>query len=211
MSKIRYLLALISVVSISVLTAGGTLALLTSRTNSPDAEYSSSALVITSDRDDGDTFPGPMFYVTPAQGQTPSGVDGAYPTGLWAPGDSKERTIIVKNHAANGSTMDAWLDSVQASLQAGSYAPLADKLNVVISSRDSQGLKRVVARGTLSQFVNGPVALAFPDSSRVPSNLDSDRYLFFELTFDSSADNTYQGKTLVADFSVTAVQKRNNP
>lgn len=211
MSKIRYLLALMAVVAISVFTAGGTLALLTSSTNSPDAEYSSSALVIASDRDDGDTFPGPMFYVTAAQGQTPSGVDGAYPTGLWAPGDTNERTLIIKNYTANGSTMDAWLESVQASLQAGSYSPLADKLNVVVSSRDFQGIKRVVARGTLSQFMNGPVALAFPNGSRVPSNLNSDRYLFFEVTFDPSADNTYQDKSLVADFSVTAMQKRNNP
>ncbi|MFZ5822977.1 MAG: TasA family protein [Bacillota bacterium] len=187
---------------------GGTLALFSDAETS-DATFVAGTLCIDAQRNDGEAIPGPMFYVTPEQGETPGGVPGQFPTGLWAPGDSHQRTLTVFN-PTSCSTMDAWLDSVQASLQPGSDAMLADKLYVEVTT-PQLGSDVQVAEGWLSDFLSGPVLLRYPDGSRIPLWLGSNRHIQFKVIFDITADNSYQDTTLVVDFTVNAEQKTNNP
>lgn len=206
--KKTFWLAFAAVLATSALAAGGTLALF-SASRSTSADYTAGKLCLTSERNDGDPVPGPMFYVTAAQGSTPSGQPGTYPTGEWAPGDMHQRTLTVFN-PLSCSTMDAWVDTVQASIHAGGYTPMADKLWVEVLTPQN-GIEKKVAEGWLSQFVSGPIQVLYPDGSRVPLNLSSNRHMKFKVSFDLLADNSYQGKTLVVDFTVNGVQKANNP
>jgi len=69
-----------------VLTLGvttGTLALFSATTSGSNNTYTAGTLSINSYRDQGDSVPGPMFYTTPIEGQTPSNIPGLRPTGLW--------------------------------------------------------------------------------------------------------------------------------
>lgn len=210
MLKSKFYLALALVVVMSLLAGGGTMALFSASGSLQDTEIMTAArLSLTSERDQGDRVPGPMFYVTAAQGATPSGLAGIFPTGEWAPGDFHVRTLTVFNPASS-STLDAWLDSAQASVRSGNAA-LAGKLWVEVSSPDSNNAYQKVAEGWLSTFLAGPVPMRFPDGNRLPCYLTGNRQLQFKVTFDSTAGNDLQGATLVVDFSVNGVQMVNNP
>jgi predicted ribosomally synthesized peptide with SipW-like signal peptide len=192
----------------TVVGIGSTLALF-SDTEGEDVTWTAGRLCLNVNRNDGDPIPGPMFYITPAQGATPGGVPGTFPTGLWAPGDTHQRTMTVEN-PASCSSMNAWLDSVRATMHPGGYAPMADKLLVTITTPKS-GVETTVAQAPLSAFLAGPVPLQYPDGSKVPLYLTSNRHLKFNVHFDIGADNSYQDKTLVVDFAVHATQMKNNP
>lgn len=210
--KKKLLMAIGSTAAIAAVSIGGTLALF-SDTEADGIDMVAGTLCLTSDRNDGDPVPGPMFYITGEQGETPSGVDGTLPTGVWAPGDSHTRTLTVFN-PASCSSMNAWLTSVEADLNPAfvdQYAPMADKLNVVIKTPKGGGPDEVVATAPLSTFLAGPVAISYPDGSKIPVNLTANRHMKFEVTFDLGADNSYQDKTLVVDFTVNAEQMPNNP
>lgn len=220
MIKSKLYLALALVVGVSILVGGSTFALFTASTSDYNSTITAGKLQMASWRDNGDTVPGPMFYVTPEQGQTteePIEV-GALATGLWTPGDVVERTLIVANKGTSfggQSSMHAWLDTVYAELATGSDATLADKLWVeVTSNRDDAPLVAVkVAEGYLSEFISGKKSLSYLDSAggRIPLNVNSLRPLNFKVTFKSDAGNIYQDKSIVWNFFVTGVQKKNNP
>jgi len=191
--------------------AGATLALF-SDTKTTDLDFVASTLCITAERNDGDPVPGPMFYVTPEQGATPSGQSGRVPTGVWAPGDSVTRTLTVYN-PTSCSSQDAWLTSVQARLTEGiadQYEPMADVLHVTVTT-PWDGVETVVGEGSLRDFLRGAVPIRYPDGSKIPVYLTSNRHMKFTVTFDRSAGNEFQDKTLVVDFLVNAEQMRNNP
>ncbi|MFZ5827751.1 MAG: SipW-dependent-type signal peptide-containing protein [Bacillota bacterium] len=210
----RFLLALVAVAAVIGLTVGGTFALFSASTATVDNTFTAGSLCLTSERDNGDTVPGPMFYVTAAQGATtgsPS-MPGAYPTGLWAPGDAKIRTLTVSN-PTSCSTMSAWLTSVQASLQSADVA-MVDELTVEVWTQSSTGLVKV-AEAPLRSFLNGPVAINYPaghvDGSSIPLLLTSNKHFEFKVKFDLDAPNAVQGQTLVVTFAVNAEQMPNNP
>lgn len=213
MIKSKFYLALALVIVMSLLAGGTTLALFTAQTPvlAEDNILTAGTLSLTSERDQGDRVPGPMFYVTPAQGATPppNSLPGTLPTGIWAPGDFHTRTLTVFNPTSS-STMDAWLDSVQASVESGNSA-MADKLWVEIYTPDSNNVFVKVAEGWLTQFLAGPVNMRFTDGSRLPCYLSGNRQLQFKVTFDRSAGNDLQGQTLVVSFSVNGVQMVHNP
>jgi len=201
-----------SAAAVAALSIGGTLALFTD-TETASADFVSGTLCLTSERNDGDTVPGPMFYITPEQGKTTSGAPGTLPTGLWAPGDSHTRTLTVEN-PADCSSMDAWLTSVQARLTEGvsdQYEAMADVLYVVVKTPQGGGPDVVVAEAPLRQFLAGPVPIAYSNGDKIPVYLSGNRHMKFEVTFDRSAGNEFQDKTLVVDFIVNAEQMRNNP
>ncbi|MCF8010655.1 MAG: M73 family metallopeptidase [Clostridiales bacterium] len=207
MIKKKFFLALTIVLCTVGLVAGGTFALFTDSTSPADANFTAGTLVITNERDAGDIVPGPMFYVTAAQGATPDDDDGIYPTGVWAPGDSHMRTLTVYNHTP--STMDAWLVSSEASIESGNAA-MADKLWVEVFHPETSGGVMTdvkVAEGALSTFLTGPVSF----SKNLPCMLGGNNQLHFKVTFDKSAGNNLQGETLKVAFKVNAEQMKNNP
>lgn len=211
--KSKVLLSLIAGATASAIGMGATWALFSDSVGIEDGDFTAGTLCLTSDRNDGDPVPGPMFYITPSQGQTPSGTLGTLPTGLWAPGDTNTRTLTVSN-PTSCSSMNAWLTSVRANLSpdfVDQYAPLADKLQVVVKTPKGGGPDEIVATAPLSTFLAGPVAIQYPDGSKIPVHLSSNRHMKFEVHFDLNADNSYQDKTLVVDFTVNAEQMPNNP
>lgn len=206
--KNKLWLAMGSGVLATTIGVGATLALFWD-TKQTSQNFVGGRLCIDAHRNDGEAIPGPMFYITAAQGATTNGTPGSYPTGLWAPGDSNQRTLTVAN-PPSCSSMHAWLDSVQASLQPGGYTDMASKLYVEVTT-PQVGTDVKVAEGWLTDFLSAPVLLRYPGGGRVPLYLSANRHVKFRVLFDLSADNSFQGKELVVDFTVHAVQMKNNP
>jgi predicted ribosomally synthesized peptide with SipW-like signal peptide len=207
----KLLLSCGAVLTAAAVGIGTTFALFSAQTASNNT-FTAGTLCLTSERNDGDTVPGPMFYVTPAQGATPPPLNlpGTLPTGEWAPGDTHTRTLTVFN-PTSCSSMNAWLTSVEASVHPGGYLPMANKLWVEITTPQGGGPDVKVAEGWLSTFLAGPVPIQYPDTTKIPLFLTSNRHMKFKVNFDLSADNSYQGQTLVVDFRVNGVQMPNNP
>jgi hypothetical protein len=90
---------------------------------------------------------------------------------------------------------------------------MADKLWVEVYTPGLANplINEKVAEGWLSQFLAGPVQMRFPGGAKVPCYLTGNRQLQFSVRFDSTAGNDLQDKTLVANFSVNAVQMVHNP
>lgn len=210
--KKKLWMALGSTAAIAAVSIGGTLALF-SDTAEDSLDMVAGTLCLTSERNDGDPVPGPMFYITAEQGQTPNGTLGTLATGLWAPGDTHKRTLNVRNDASC-SSMDAWVTSIQAKLNddfTDQYVAMADELTVTVKSpKGSEGYV-VIAEAPLSDFLASPVPVKYPDNSKVPIYLNSVRQMEFSVHFDINAGNEYQDKTLVVDFTVNAEQAKNNP
>lgn len=206
MKKLWLIIA--AVAAASAVGFGATLALFSDSTSSTNT-FTAGTLCLDSERDDGDTVPGPMFYVTATQGQTPAGDPGIYPTGVWAPGDEHTRTLTVYNGKSCPS-MNAWLTSVQAAPHAGGYLPMADKLWVELYT-PQLGVDVKIGEGWMSDFFAAPVPVAYPGGAKVPLFKSSNRHMKFKVKFDLTADNSYQDKTLIVDFTVNAVQMPNNP
>lgn len=207
MNKKLFLLG--SALATVALGVGTTFALFSANVSSNN-DFVAGKLCITADRNDGDPVPGPMFYITPAQGQTPGGILGTLPTGLWAPGDTNTRTLTVSN-PASCSTMGAYLTSISATMHPGGYLPMADKLMVEIYTPQGGGPDVMVAQAPLSTFLAGPVPIIYPDNSKIPVALTANRHMKFKVHFDINADNSYQDKTLVVDFTVNSEQMPHNP
>ena len=186
-------LALSAVVLLTIIGGGATFALFTAQTTNTNSQITAGTLAITADRDNGDTVPGPMFYIGPG--------GGLMATGEWAPGDAYHRVLQVEN---TGS-LAAWLKHVRASLDSGSRA-LADKLSVKVTT-DAAGAQ-VVAQGTLGQFIDADQAFTGgPISADAGDVID----LHFWVMLPLNADNSYQGLSAVASFTVYAEQKAHNP
>ncbi|HWI50923.1 MAG TPA: TasA family protein [Symbiobacteriaceae bacterium] len=209
--KKKLLLASAAFLAVAV-GVGTTFALFSDSTSSTN-NLTAGTLCLSSERNDGDPVPGPMFYITPAQGATPPplSLPGSLPTGYWAPGDQHTRTLTIFN-PISCSSMNAWLTSVQATMHPGGYLPMADKLWVEILTPQGASPGDVkVGEGWLSTFFAGPVAIKYPDNSKIPLNLTANRHMKFRVKFSLDADNSYQGQTLVVDFKVNAEQMPNNP
>lgn len=192
--------------------AGGTFALFSASTNTTSNTYTAGTLCLASRRDNSDPVPGPMFYITPTQGATPTGVPGIRATGLWAPGDSVRRSLIIDN-PGNCSSMNAWLKTVHAVLQSGDAA-LAEHLWVEVRTDHVHATPSgddKIAEGWLSDFLNGQVPLLFPDSHKVEMMLGSTVFLHFSISMPLNTGNEMQGKSLVVQFEVNAEQMKNNP
>lgn len=204
------------------LVGGATFALFTASTGNSQNDFTAAKTCLSSYRDNGDVVPGPMFYVTAAQGATPppASTPGSFPTGYWVPGDTNTRKLNVQNGnppntPVDNSCINLWLTGVSAT--ATGDAMLADKLNVTIKANHPLQGYVTVASGTLTQFLTGNMPLAWPAAYPVMGSQfvalpnSSIQDLQFTVNFDSSADNTYQGKNLVVAFTVSAVQQTHNP
>lgn len=190
-------------------------------------------LCLESQRDAFDNVPGPMFYMTGAQGH--NGTDpGRYPLmevsptsppgyvpptpGGWAPGDSVTRTLTVFNGNMTCHSLDAKLTHITAQLHPGSYVPLADKMRVTVRAQSPGGGMVQVAQAYLNQFLTpggvpiaypGPLPITMPGYNGVgfPPNLQMD----FDVSFDLDTPNAYQNQSMVVNFIVHGEQLANNP
>lgn len=193
-----WILAVAFVVMAAVAGGGMTLALFSAQSAVSDSEFVSGTLAIEANRDMGDGIPGPMYYITAAGGGTDP---NQYPTGLWAPGDSHHRILQVENVGS----LDAKLTHMRASLESGSMY-LAGKLDVVVTT-DPAGTN-VVATGTLADFINADQMLVGGPIDAMVGDVIN---LHFWVSFPLDADNSYQGLSTVATFTVYAEQLSNNP
>lgn len=221
-AKLWLALGVVGMMTLGV--TAGTFALFSASAGPNNNQFTAGTLTLDAYRDQGDTIPGPMFYTTPDEGDTPTGVDGLFPTGPWAPGDSKVRVLMLKN---TGS-LDAWLTSVGADLASGSMY-LANKLRYCISTtpivptepKNAQPqcpatdgpFPQFVAVGSLGALIgadhafdHGNIAL-----NATPGPIDPPKPFYFYVSLPLDADNTYQAETLKVNFYINAVQKKNNP
>lgn len=189
----RMLLAAMAVLMAAVAAgAGVTYALFTASTGPANNQITAGTLEIESFRDNGDTVPGPMFYIGPG--------GGLFPTGHWAPGDEVHRVLQVENVGS----LDGWLKHVRATLTAGDRS-LADQLLVTVST--DPGKTNVIASGTLGDFIDADQTFAAPISIDVWDLID----LHFFVKLPLSTSNSFQGQSAEVSFTVYAEQKRNNP
>jgi hypothetical protein len=203
--KFLVMVGAVGMVAVSV--SAGTFALFSANSGPHNNTVTAGTLALESWRDQGDTVPGPMFYTTPAEGNT-GAADGLLPTGLWAPGDEHHRVLLVRN---TGS-LDAWLTSVGAELQAGSSLHLAQKLAYKVTT-DAAGTA-VIASGTLADLINTDVTFPAPialDTTLLPVPMRPPKPFHFWVSLPLDANNSYQGLTLRVDFHINAEQKENNP
>lgn len=207
--KKRLLILLSSAVAISAVSIGSTLALFTDQARVGDPEFTAGTFCFTAERNDSDPVPGPMFYITAEQGSTPGGQLGIHPTGLWAPGDTRTRTLTLYN-PRDCSSMDGWLTGVSAELAKGSDARLAEVLWVEVET-PFEGDHIKVGEGRLSDLLDGAIELKYPNGTKIPVILGTNRHMKFRVRFDLEAGNKYQGKTLVVHFKVHGEQAPSNP
>lgn len=219
-AKLWLTLGVLGVMALGI--TAGTFALFSASSPASNNQFTAGTLSLDSVRDQGDTVPGPMFYTTPAEGQTPSGDPGLFPTGYWAPGDSKLRVLIVRN---TGS-LDAWLTSVGADYVSGSMH-LANKLRYCIATTPIVPTEPKNAQpqcpstnGPFPQFVavgdlGSLIAADHPfDHGNIGLNagpLVAPKRFYFYVSLPLDADNSYQGEDLKVNFLINAVQKKNNP
>lgn len=186
------LAALAALVAAAAAGAGATYALFSAASGANANQVTAGTLEIEAYRDNGDTVPGPMFYIGPG--------GGLYPTGHWAPGDEVHRVLQVENIGS----LDGWLKRVRAALTAGDRS-LADQLLVTVST--DPGKTNVIASGTLGNFIDADQSFASPISIDVGDLID----LHFFVQLPLSTGNSYQGQSVEVSFAVYAEQKAHNP
>ncbi|MBP1759270.1 MAG: hypothetical protein H6Q63_187 [Firmicutes bacterium] len=122
-----------AVMSMGLLMGGTTYALYhataTTTASPSEGTFVAGTVDIDSYRDGFDTIPGPMFYTTPDEGATPTepSFNGLKPTGIWTPGDTHIRSLIVYNQGQ----LDAVLDQAKVEVEEDT-AGMAGNMNVAI-------------------------------------------------------------------------------
>lgn len=135
----------------------------------------------------------PMFYTTADEGASPSGPAGLFPTGVWAPGDTVARTLTVRN-TDPGRMMQ--LTSIGVRLSGDlELSPWMD-----LTVRDESGA--LLFQGSVSQFTGTTdIPFAHPVTLRLGAQTD----LIFGVSLSRDTDQRHQGKTVKADFVLSAV------
>jgi predicted ribosomally synthesized peptide with SipW-like signal peptide len=216
--KKRFLILAMTVALVCALVGGATFALFTDSATNSAKDFTAGTVTIGSVRDNGDTVPGPMFYTTREQGMTTTGQPGKYPTGLWKPGDTNARVLVLYNKGsleARLTRIKASVDPTASDIQPGSdaYREFINKMYVKITAPGMPSGTIEVYNGTLAELIgdgsaaNGSMVLPVgtPDwpSPNVP--------LTFECHLDISAGNFLQGTNPVFGFVIVAEQDKNNP
>lgn len=206
-------LALLALVLVMVAATTATTFAIFSDSKQGTSTMTAGTLCIQAQRDQGNFIPGPMFYVTPGQGDAGNGADPNLATGVWAPGDQILRVLTLTNTC----TLDAWTKTISASLNANNHSmadaqALAQYFTVKVEAPDqyNPSIYRTVAQGPLTQFLSaGGVTVLNPSAANgrlIYRKNGGNGPLNFTLTLDSHAPNSVQGKDLYVDFSVYAEQ-----
>lgn len=130
----------------------------------------------------------PMFYGTPEEGGP---LAGLLPAGHWAPGDTVQRTLVVKN---TDSTYMLRLEAIRIDLRGA--LGLAQWMHLVIV--DDAG--EVLYGGSLQAFAAEPRPLLSP----VLLRRGGQQSLRFRVTLDRETDQRHQGQSILADFVILA-------
>jgi predicted ribosomally synthesized peptide with SipW-like signal peptide len=232
------LMSLGAILATTAIGVGATFALF-SDSKDVTGTITAGTLCIDSSRDAFDTTPGPMFYMTAAQGMTPTGQFGKYPTaevslnsppgyvpptpGGWAPGDQVTRTLTVFPKRMN--CLDEKVTKIWADWHPGvtNYEAMADKMYVTVKAQPIGGGAFVtVAQGYLREFLplnrsgGGGKAVMYPSGfNPVMPNWTSgpqpNLQMDFTVKFDLDTPNDYQDKTIIVDFYLKGRQDRNTP
>lgn len=133
----------------------------------------------------------PMFYGTPAEGASPGPPEGRLPTGVWAPGDTVQRSLTLKNINPDFSMQ---LDSLEVKLTGD--MGLAPFYRLVVTGPDNEALYS----GQLPEYASGPVSFQHPLLLQPGAEIS----LTFTASLDRETDQQYQGKTVRADVLVYA-------
>lgn len=198
----RIVFAALTIAAASVLVVGATMAWFTDRAASTENSLTAGTVVITGERNLGDPIPGPMFYTTREEGciSDPSWPDHA--TGLWFPGMTTTRQLVVYNEGSlhvRLSGLSAVVTGISAPTLVSAWA---EKMNakVYVSNDPSQ----VMYDGTLAGLLGGAQpTLAQPF---IGAQDGANLHLSFEVEMDESAGNNLQGLTPMVEFYVYAVQ-----
>lgn len=200
------------VVTLACLVIGGaTFAYFADSVSSQNNVFTAGTIVLTQERDQADTIPGPMFYSADSDpsGLYPYDTDkniGFQPPGGeclcgWAPGSQATRALNVYNKG----TIDAKITKIRATVSGGeidgpAFDEFVDKMNIKVLYPTSN---KLLYEGKLSGLLNGWVVTENP--IRLNANTGSANFTF-EATMDTAAGNAIQGKTFVFDFELLAEQ-----
>lgn len=207
----RVWLVTASLIAVTALSGAGiTYALFTANAEPAKQQFTAGTLALEGNRDQGDTIPGPMFYIDGSDdGLSGEGDPGEYGTGLWAPGDAHHRVFEVSNIGS----LDAKILKFSASKLVGNKE-LADQLDVFVydgAYRNTDGTlvddpPNLLVSGKLSEFLGEGKELP------TPYLLMAGDVAWFgiEVSFPLDAGNKYQGDSIKVTFSAHAVQAKSN-
>jgi hypothetical protein len=134
----------------------------------------------------------PKFYTTAVQGRTSDGQPGRLPTGVWAPGDAWQRSLVIKNqHPTNVMGLS------QLEVTLTGDTTLAQWLTLTVTGPGNQ----VLYQGALANAAATTVQFGQP----VALNPGAQQTLYFSVRLDRNTTNPWQGKTVQANFQVDAV------
>lgn len=214
-----FLLVLSLIITISTV-AGATYAWFTDTETSMGNTFTAGTVDISIDRDMGDATPGPMFYITNAEGSTPDGIEGMWETGLWMPGKSVTRQLDVRNIG----TLQVRLNELKADISSinGADPASSPELTALANSfAQNMNVKVYVAgheddmlmyNGTLADLLTTKTCITKPPIQALrPGQHPSVMQLCFKVTMSESAGNDLQGIRPVVSFWVGAEQTKNNP
>jgi predicted ribosomally synthesized peptide with SipW-like signal peptide len=203
--KRKLVLSAVLTVTVCLLVGGATFAYFTDQASNTGNTFTAGTVDITARRDMGDPLPGPMFYTTLEEGKTPTGGVPNWPTGLWHPGKSEIRTLIVEN---TGS-LDAYLDGLSAVISniddPAIAQEFAGEMDVLVKQQTAPSL--VLYDGPLSGLISGKA----PALNKIPISAGGVWNLDFKVTMHKDAGNNLQGLVPKVAFSVYAIQKANLP
>jgi predicted ribosomally synthesized peptide with SipW-like signal peptide len=210
MSK-RLYIAILVIVSISLLAGGATFAYFSDQASNTDNNFQTGTLSVKVDRNLGDPVPGPMFYTVKDEGNFPVGsLNPGHPTGPWYPGKEETRQLIVQHGIT--STMDFKIKGFSAALRGISdldvASQFADAMNVTIY--ESFDPTNILFEDNLTTLLSGE-QLITPSSLRPYVSVGSNQHLSFCVKMIDGADNSLQGIKPLVDFSVFVEQAANNP
>jgi hypothetical protein len=131
----------------------------------------------------------PMFYTNPGEGAHPGPPEGRLPTGVWAPGDTWERTLVVRNVDPD---FQVRLDGIE--VQISGELALADWYSVDV--RDAAG--RSFFTGSLSEMAAHMVAI----TQELVLNPGEREAFTFTVHLDINTDQRLQGQTVRADLLI---------
>jgi predicted ribosomally synthesized peptide with SipW-like signal peptide len=195
---------------VMALAGGATFALFNDSASNESKTISAGTVDIEVNRNAGDSVPGPMFYTIAEEGIVEPDQNVYHATGLWAPGDSHQAELDIKN---NGS-LEAKLVRVEAEFTGdtdflnnqAAMEEFAKYMNVEIIAHNNEDIS--VYNGPLADLMvaGGDYLDLVPGYTIIGKN--SIAHFRFCLTLSKDAGNVLQGQKPIVSFTVHAEQAK---